>query len=69
MLDAIRAAGVHGNDRAAVIRGLFSARERDSVLGRYSIEPNGETTLSRYGVERVRQAGRCSTARSSAPVG
>ncbi len=54
VLDAIRAAGVHGDDRAAVIRGVFSARERDSVLGRYSIEPNGETTLARYGVERVR---------------
>ena len=23
------------------------------MLGRYSIEPDGETTLSRYGVDRV----------------
>ena len=54
VLDAIRAAGAHGDDRQAVIAGLFATRARDSVLGRYSIEASGETTLSRYGVERVR---------------
>jgi branched-chain amino acid transport system substrate-binding protein len=54
VLDAIRSAGAHGEDRQAVIAGLFATRDRDSVLGRYSIEANGETTLSRYGVERVR---------------
>jgi branched-chain amino acid transport system substrate-binding protein len=54
VLDAIRSAGAHGEDRQAVIAGLFAMRNRDSVLGRYSIEANGETTLSRYGVERVR---------------
>jgi branched-chain amino acid transport system substrate-binding protein len=54
VLDAIRGAGVHGDDRQAVIKGLFAVRNRNSVLGRYSIEANGETTLSRYGVDRVR---------------
>jgi len=54
VLDAIRAAGVHGDDRQSVIAGLFAVRNRNSVLGRYSIEANGETTLSRYGVDRVR---------------
>jgi branched-chain amino acid transport system substrate-binding protein len=53
VLDAIRSAGVHGNDRQAVIDRFFATRNRDSVIGRYSIEPNGETTLSRYGVDRV----------------
>ena len=33
---------------------LARAIYRDSVLGRYSIRPNGETTLSRYVVYRVR---------------
>jgi branched-chain amino acid transport system substrate-binding protein len=54
VLDSIRAAGAHGDDRQAVVDGLFAVRNRNSVLGRYSIEPNGETTLSRYGVDRVR---------------
>jgi len=53
VLDAIRTAGVHGNDRQSVIDRLFAVRNRDSVLGRYSIEADGETTLGRYGVDRV----------------
>jgi branched-chain amino acid transport system substrate-binding protein len=53
VLDAIRAAGAHGADRQTVIDRLFAVRDRDSVLGRYSIEANGETTLNRYGVDRV----------------
>jgi branched-chain amino acid transport system substrate-binding protein len=53
VLDAIRRAGGHGNDREAVIRRFFAVKNRDSVLGRYSIEADGETTLSRYGVDRI----------------
>ena len=53
VLSAIRRAGPHGNDRQAVVEQLLSTRNRDSVLGRYSIEPNGETTLSRYAIYRV----------------
>jgi branched-chain amino acid transport system substrate-binding protein len=54
VLEAIRRAGARGNDRTAVIRSFFATRERHSVLGTYSILPNGETTLSRYAVDRVR---------------
>jgi branched-chain amino acid transport system substrate-binding protein len=53
VLAAIHRAGRHGNDRQAVIRQFFATRDRDSVLGRYSVLPSGETTLSRYGVDRV----------------
>jgi len=53
VLNAIRRAGRHGNNRSAVIASFFRTRDRDSVLGRYSIEPDGETTLSNYGVDRV----------------
>ncbi len=52
-LQAIRRAGKRGNDRQAVIDALFAAGEHDSVIGRYAIEPEGETTLSSYGVDRV----------------
>ncbi len=51
----------------AVIERFFATHERDSVLGRYSIAADGETTLSRYGVDRVSTAGRSSTARSTPP--
>jgi branched-chain amino acid transport system substrate-binding protein len=53
VLAAIRDAGSHGNDRKAVIARLLATRDRASVLGRYSIEPDGEPTLSAYGVDRV----------------
>jgi branched-chain amino acid transport system substrate-binding protein len=54
VLDAIRAAGPHGNDRQTVIDSVLSTRNRDSVIGDYSIEADGESTISRYGVDRVR---------------
>jgi branched-chain amino acid transport system substrate-binding protein len=52
-LRAIARAGARGNNRQAVIDALFSAGSQDSVIGRYAIEPDGETTLSSYGVDRV----------------
>ena len=52
VLDAIARAG--SRDRAAVVRAFFATRDRDSVLGRYSIDANGDTTLSTYGVVRIR---------------
>jgi branched-chain amino acid transport system substrate-binding protein len=54
VLQAIRSAGAHGNDRQKVIERFFATRDRESVLGRYSVEPDGETTLSRYAIDRVR---------------
>lgn len=56
-LAAIRRAGRHGNDRQDVIDALFAAPAHDSAIGRYAIEPDGETTLASYGVDRV-SAGR-----------
>lgn len=52
-LTAIRAAGRHGNSREDVIDHFFAIKNRQSVLGRYSMQPNGETTLTRYGVDRI----------------
>jgi branched-chain amino acid transport system substrate-binding protein len=53
VLDAIRRAGKHGNDRQSVIDRFFDTTDRNSVLGRYSMLASGETTLARYGVDRV----------------
>ena len=53
VLNAIRTAGSHGNDRQTVIDRFFATRDRESVIGRYSIEADGETTVTRYGVDRV----------------
>jgi branched-chain amino acid transport system substrate-binding protein len=53
VLEAIRSAGSDGNNRSEVIRAYFAMRDRSSVIGRYSVLANGETTLSTYGVDRV----------------
>jgi len=49
-LDAIKRAGVKGNDRAAVVAALLSTKDKDSILGRYSIDANGDTSLTDYGL-------------------
>jgi branched-chain amino acid transport system substrate-binding protein len=53
-LQAIRNAGDKGNCRADVIKGLFAIKSRSSVLGTYSIDPDGDTTITDYGGNRVK---------------
>lgn len=45
LLDAIRRAGGDGSDRGAVSDEVLSTRNRRSVVGTYSIDGNGDTTL------------------------
>jgi branched-chain amino acid transport system substrate-binding protein len=54
-LQAIENAGDSGNDRQSVIGAALKIKDRESVLGRYSIDGNGDTTLSQYGAYRVQQ--------------
>jgi branched-chain amino acid transport system substrate-binding protein len=58
---AIQNAGDKGNDRQAVIDAFFKIKDRESVLGKYSIDKNGDTTLSDYGADVVEAASSCST--------
>jgi ABC-type branched-subunit amino acid transport system substrate-binding protein len=46
VLDSIEQAG---NDRQAVVRAARGTRDRDSILGRYSIDADGHTTTTAYG--------------------
>jgi branched-chain amino acid transport system substrate-binding protein len=52
-LDAIKRAGDSGNDRKAVVDEFFNTKARESVLGTYDIDENGDTTLSDYGGNRI----------------
>jgi branched-chain amino acid transport system substrate-binding protein len=45
-LDAIDAGG---GERAATVRSARATRDRDSILGRYSIDDDGHTTSTAYG--------------------
>jgi len=52
-LDTIKAAGQAGTTREGFLAQLFMTKDRDSVLGTYSIDPNGDTTLTDYGLYKV----------------
>ena len=52
-LDAIKRAADKGNDRQAVVDEFFKTKGRESVLGTYDIDENGDTTLSDYGGNRI----------------
>ena len=53
VLAAIRAAGAKGDERAAVSAKLLATHDRRSVLGVYSIDANGESSLSTYAIDRI----------------
>ena len=53
-LDVLKRAGDKANDRAAVVEALFATKDRESVIGTYSIDPNGDTTLSDYGLYTIK---------------
>jgi branched-chain amino acid transport system substrate-binding protein len=53
LLDAIRRAGDGGDDRGAVVDEVLSTTDRHSVLGSYSIDGNGDTTLDTVSGYRV----------------
>lgn len=53
ILAAIEQAGPRGNDRSAVTQQFLGLERRDTVLGDYAIDANGDTSLRRYGAYRV----------------
>jgi branched-chain amino acid transport system substrate-binding protein len=56
MLNAVTRATDHGTApavRSQVRAALFATRNRPSVIGTYSIDPDGDTTLRRYGVYTI----------------
>jgi branched-chain amino acid transport system substrate-binding protein len=54
-LDTLEAVGDKANDRKAVAEQLVGkTKDRDSVLGTYSIDKNGDTTLTDYGLYTIK---------------
>jgi branched-chain amino acid transport system substrate-binding protein len=56
-LDTIASLGAQGNSKSAVLHALFSITARNSVLGTYGFDKNGDTTLKAYGVYKVGPTG------------
>jgi branched-chain amino acid transport system substrate-binding protein len=54
ILDAIERAGDKGNDRNEVLKQLFATKDRKSVLGTYSIDSTGDSSITDYGVYKIK---------------
>jgi branched-chain amino acid transport system substrate-binding protein len=52
-LDTIKNLGDKGSDKAAVLDALHNTKNRNSVLGTYSFDQNGDTSLTDYGIYKV----------------
>jgi branched-chain amino acid transport system substrate-binding protein len=53
-LQAIKNAGDKGNCRDDVIKGFFAIKNKQSVLGTYSIDADGDTTITDYGGNTIK---------------
>jgi branched-chain amino acid transport system substrate-binding protein len=53
VLDACEELGSECSDRQAMIEALFNTEDRESVLGTYDIDENGDTTITDYGVYKI----------------
>jgi branched-chain amino acid transport system substrate-binding protein len=56
-LDTIASLGANGNNKADVLKALFAIKDRNSVLGTYGFDANGDTTLKSYGLYKVGSGG------------
>ena len=52
-LDTIASLGANGANKADVIKALFAITSRNSVIGTYGFDKNGDTTLKTYGLYKV----------------
>ncbi|MBV9003511.1 MAG: branched-chain amino acid ABC transporter substrate-binding protein [Solirubrobacterales bacterium] len=56
-LDTISGLGAQGNSKSAVLKALFATTSRQSVLGTYGFNKDGDTTLKAYGLYKVGPSG------------
>jgi branched-chain amino acid transport system substrate-binding protein len=54
LLEAIKRAGDNGGDRAAVADQLLATKNRKGVFGTYSLDSNGDITLTPYGIYKIK---------------
>jgi branched-chain amino acid transport system substrate-binding protein len=52
-LETVKGLGDKGTDKSAVLDALFKTKNRSSVLGTYSFDKNGDTSLTDYGIYKV----------------
>jgi branched-chain amino acid transport system substrate-binding protein len=52
-LETVKALGAKGNSKSDVLNALLAIKDRQSVLGTYGFNANGDTTLKSYGLYKV----------------
>ena len=52
-IDTLKGLGNKASDKAAVLDALHNTKNRNSVLGTYSFDANGDTSLTDYGIYKV----------------
>ena len=52
-IDTLAGLGDKATDKTAVLQALFDTKDRESALGTYSFDENGDTTLTDYGIYEV----------------
>jgi branched-chain amino acid transport system substrate-binding protein len=56
-LDTIASLGANGDNKADVLKALFAIKSRNSVIGTYGFDANGDTTLKSYGLYSADKTG------------
>ena len=56
-LDTIASLGANGDNKADVLKALFAIKDRESVIGTYGFDANGDTTLKSYGLYSANKSG------------
>jgi len=54
VIDVLKEAGTSANNRGVVVQDFFAIKNRSSVLGTYSINANGDTSIAPFVFSRVR---------------
>ncbi len=55
LLAVLREAGSQANNRSTVVRDFFAIRNRSSVIGSYSMNPNGDTNIAPFVISRLQR--------------
>ena len=66
-LSTIAGLGANGDSKSAVLAALFSTTDRHSVLGTYSFDRDGDTSLRSYGLYKVGPGGNPTFLRTITP--
>ncbi len=56
-LGTIASLGANGDNKADVLKALFAIKDRQSVIGTYGFDANGDTTLKSYGLYSADKTG------------